>query len=149
MANDLNKAIVIGRLTRDPELRYTPNGAAVASFSIASNRSYTINNEKKEEVSFFNCVAWTKLAELIVQYGKKGNRICVDGRLQQKSWDDQSGSKRTTIEIVADNIQFLTPKDSSGAEMQIDIPNQDYSASTASASNEADSNPFSDDDIPF
>jgi len=146
MASDLNKVIIIGRLTRDPELSYIPSGTAVAKFSIASNRSYTVNNEKKEEVSFFNCVAWSKLGELIAQYTKKGNKVCVDGRLQQRSWEDQNGNKRSTIDIIAEDIKFLSPKDSSGTEVQIDIPNQDYSAS---ASIEADNNPFSDDDIPF
>ena len=146
MASDLNKVIIIGRLTRDPELRNIPSGTAVASFSIASNRSYVVNNEKKEEVSFLNCIAWSKLGELVAQYSKKGQRICVDGRLQQRSWEDQTGAKRSTIEIVADNVQFLTPKDYSGADVQIDTANQSYSPP---APFEADNNPFSDDDIPF
>ena len=146
MASDLNKVIIIGRLTRDPELSYIPSGTAVAKFSIASNRSFTVNNEKKEEVSFFNCVAWSKLGELIAQYTKKGNKVCVDGRLQQRSWEDQNGNKRSTIDIIAEDIKFLTPKDSSGTEVQIDIANQDYSQTTPF---ETDNNPFSDDDIPF
>ena len=145
MANDLNKVIIIGRLTKDPELKHIPSGTAVASFSIASNRSYVVNTEKKEEVSFFNCIAWSKLGELVAQYSKKGHRICVDGRLQQRSWEDQTGVKRSTVEIVADNVQFLTPKDYSGADVQIDAANP-Y---PTSAPFEADNNPFSDDDIPF
>jgi len=146
MANDLNKVILIGRLTRDPELSYIQSGTAVAKFSIASNRSYTINNERKEQVSYFNCVAWGKSGELIAQYTKKGNRICIEGRLQQNSWEDKDGNKRSTIDVVVENSQFLTPKDSTGADVQIDMPNQNYSVSE---SYETDNNPFSDDDIPF
>ena len=145
MANDLNKVIMIGRLVRDPELRYISSGTPVANFSIVCNRSYTINNEKKEEASFFNCIAWSKLGELVAQYSKKGNRVCVDGRLQQRSWEDQNGNKKSVVEIIAENVQFLSPKDSSGTDVQIDIPNQNYSAEPI----EADNNPFSDDDIPF
>lgn len=147
MPSDLNRVLMIGRLVRDPELRHTPSGTAVASFSIASNRSYTANNEKKEQTSFFNCVAWGKLGELIVEYCKKGHRVGLEGRLQQRSWDDQSGNKRSTVEIVADNIQFLTPRESSSADSQgsmgasyhqetPQVPDMEYS-------------PFSDDDIPF
>jgi single-strand DNA-binding protein len=146
MANDLNKVMIIGRLTRDPELSYIPSGTAVCKFGIACGRTYTFNNEKKEEVSFFNCVAWSKPGEIIAQYCKKGKQLCITGRLQQRSWEDQSGAKRSTVEIVVEDFQFLSPKDSSGAEVQIDIPSQDY---LASASIETDNNPFSDDDIPF
>jgi single-strand DNA-binding protein len=144
MPSDLNRVIVIGRLVRDPELRYTSGGSAVASFSIANNRSYTSNNEKKEQASFFNCVAWGKLGELIVQYCKKGNRIGVEGRLQQRSWDDQNGNKRSAVEIITDNIQFLSPRDSSSGDTQIDI-----NASYQDVPQTQDNNPFSDDDIPF
>ncbi len=147
MASDLNRVILIGRLVRDPELRYTPNGAAVANFSIATNRTYTVNNEKKEQASFFNCVAWGKLGELIVQFSKKGNRLCVEGRLQQRSWDDPNGGgKRSVVEIVTENIQFLSPRESSSGDIQIDIPANDHSMQ---APPEIDNNPFSDDDIPF
>jgi single-strand DNA-binding protein len=147
MASDLNKVIMIGRLVRDPELRYTAGGTAVASFSIANNRSFTSNNEKKEQASFFNCVAWGKLGELIVQYCKKGSRIGVEGRLQQRSWDDpKSGTKRSAVEIVTENIQFLSPKDMPAGDIQIDMPAPDHEMPHSS---EIDNNPFSDDDIPF
>jgi single-strand DNA-binding protein len=147
MASDLNKVILIGRLVRDPELRYTQGGTPVANFSIASNRTYTVNNEKKEIVSFFNCIAWNKLGEIIVQYCKKGNRIGIEGRLQQRSWEDQNGNKRSTVEVVTENFQFLTPRgDSAGGEIPVDTQqNQDFSGAIP----EMDSNPFSDDDIPF
>ena len=146
MPSDLNRVIMIGRLVRDPELRYTAGGTAVASFSIANNRSFTSNNEKKEQASFFNCVAWGKLGELIVQYCKKGNRIGIEGRLQQRSWDDQNGNKRSTTEIVTENVQFLSPRDMNSGDIQIDMPPQDHDMPQSS---DMDNNPFSDDDIPF
>ncbi len=143
MASDLNKIMLIGRLVKDPELRYTQNGTSVSSFSIANNRTYVSGGERKEFVSFFNCVAWGKLGELIVQYCKKGHRLGIEGRLQQRSWEDQEGKKRSTVEIVVDNCQFLTPKEA-GESMDAG-PAPDFS----SAQNEIDNNPFSDDDIPF
>jgi len=145
MPSDLNRVLLIGRLVRDPELRYTANGTAVASFSIANNKSYTSNNERKERASFFNCVAWGKLGELIVQYCKKGHRIGIEGRLQQRSWDDQSGTKRSTVEVITDNIQFLSPRESFSGDSQIDI-NSSYQDMPMP---EMDNNPFSDDEIPF
>jgi len=129
MASDLNKTIIIGRLTRDPELRYTQNGTSVASFSIANNRTYASSGEKKDSVSFFNCVAWGKLGEIIVQYCKKGHRIGLDGRLQQRTWEDKDGSKKNTIEIVAENVHFLESKKSEAssdnfANLGTEIENQ-------------------------
>jgi single-strand DNA-binding protein len=145
MASDLNKVILIGRLVRDPELRYTPNGTSVANFSIASNRSYTTSGEKVENTSFFNCIAWSKLGELVVQYCKKGNRIGLEGRLQQRSWEDQDGKKRSTVEVVVENLQFLTPRDGAiNEQSQTAAPAQNFPGPT-----EIDDNPFSDDDIPF
>ena len=146
MSSDLNKVILIGRLTKDPELRHTPNGSAVASFSVANNRTYVSAGEKKEMVSFFNCVAWTKLAELVSQYCKKGHRVGIEGRLQQRSWDDQDGNKRSTVEIVVDNVQFLTPRDSQGDRpADISSSQEKYSPSEP----DAGPHPLSDEDIPF
>ena len=102
MAN-YNKVILMGNLTRDPELKYTPQGTSVCTFSIAFN-------EKRKEVEkthFFDCEAWSKTAELITQYLKKGDQVCVDGRLDYNSWDDQTGNKKSKIKIVVDKIQFL------------------------------------------
>ena len=154
MANDLNRVILIGRLTRDPELRYTPSGTAVSSFSIANNRTYVTNNEKKEQVSFFNCVAWAKTGEVIVQYCKKGQRIGIEGRLQQRSWDDQDGKKRSAVEVVVDNFQFLTPKGEVTGDTSYDTPAPSGSMPGPSGSmpgppESNGNNPFSDDDIPF
>lgn len=103
---DFNQAIVLGNLTRDPELRYTANGQAVASFSIATNRRWTNRetNEKQESVEFHNIVAWGKLAEICNQILYKGRKALIVGRLQTRSWEGQDGVKRYSTEIVADHI---------------------------------------------
>ena len=105
--SDINRWYGIGRLTRDPELTYTQGGASVTKFSIASSYTYTKDGAKKESTSFFNCVAWGKTGEIIAQYIKKGQRIAIEGRLQQRSWDDQSGNRRTAVEIVVENFNFI------------------------------------------
>ncbi len=145
MASDINKVVLIGRLTKDPELKYTQNGSAVSNFSIANNRSYTVAGEKKEMTSFFNCIAWGKSGEVIVQYCKKGQRIAIEGRLQQRSWEDQSGGKRSVVEIVVENFQFLTAKGQApeGADRQQEQAAPDYESPGS-----ADTS-FADDDIPF
>lgn len=146
MASDLNKAMLIGRLTRDPELRYTQSGTSVCSFSIANNRTYVAGGEKKEQVSFFNCVAWAKTGEVIAEYCKKGQRIGIEGRLQQRSWDDQEGKKRQIVEIVVDNFQFLSAPGEGGGKSSPEMPSQ--SSQPSDQTPNAD-NPFSDEDIPF
>lgn len=110
-----NRVELIGNLTRDPEVRYTPNGAAVATFSIATNRSYVSEGERKEEVDFHRIVAWNKLAELCQQLLKKGNRVFVSGRLQNRSWE-QDGQNRQITEIVLEDMILLTSR--SGGEAQ-------------------------------
>ncbi len=148
MASDLNRVMLIGRLTKDPELRYTQNGTAIASFSVANNKTYSTNGEKKEEVSFFNVVAWGKHGEMIVQYCKKGQRVAIEGRLQQRSWENQEGKKQYSIEIVADNTQFLSTKgEGGGAPASNSAPSQQSSGYQNAPV--MDNNPFSDDDIPF
>ena len=107
MAN-LNKVLLIGNLTRDPELRYIPNGSAVASFTMAMNRVYKLQTgEKKEEVSFVRVVVWGRMAEVCGEYLKKGRPVFVEGRLQSRSWDGPDGQKRSTIEVIAANVQFM------------------------------------------
>ena len=102
---------MIGNLTRDPELRYTPGGQAVASFTIAVNRAYNSQSgEKKEEVSFIRIVVWARRAEVCNEYLKKGSPVFVEGRLQSRSWDAQDGTKRSTIEVIAQNVQFLSSR---------------------------------------
>lgn len=113
-----NRVELIGNLTRDPEVRYTPSGAAVATFSIATNRSYVSDGEKKEEADFHRCVAWNKLAELCQQLLKKGNRVFVSGRLQNRSWEQEGGQTRNITEIVIEDMIVLTSRNSNteGAE---------------------------------
>lgn len=105
-----NRVELIGNLTRDPELRYTPNGAAVCTFGMATNRTYVTEGERKEEVDFHRLVAWNKLAELCQQLLKKGNKVFISGRLQTRSWEGQDGIQRQTTEIVVEDMILLTPK---------------------------------------
>ena len=104
----LNKVLLIGNLTRDPELRYVPSGSAVASFTLAMNRVYKLQTgEKKEEVSFVKVIVWGRMAEVCGEYLTKGSPVFVEGRLQSRSWDGADGQKRSVLEVVAMNIQFL------------------------------------------
>jgi single-strand DNA-binding protein len=108
MAN-FNKVLFMGNLTRDPELRYLPNGTAVTTFTVASNRVYSLpSGEKKEEATFVRIVVWARRAETCAEYLSKGSPVFVEGRLQSRTWQGQDGQKRSTIEIVADNVQFLS-----------------------------------------
>lgn len=105
---DLNRVMLIGNLTRDPELRNTPNGKAVASMSIATNRFWTdAQGQKQKEAEFHNIVMWSKLAEIASQYLHRGSKVYVEGRLQTREWTGQDGIKRYRTEIVADNMIML------------------------------------------
>jgi single-strand DNA-binding protein len=108
MAN-LNRVLLIGNLTRDPEIRYTPKGTAVADIGLAVNRVFTgEDGEKREEVTFVDVVLWSRLAEIAEQYLKKGRPVFIEGRLQLDSWDDkQTGQKRSRLRVVAENLQLL------------------------------------------
>ncbi|HYF35857.1 MAG TPA: single-stranded DNA-binding protein [Prosthecobacter sp.] len=112
----LNKVMLIGNLTRDPEVRYTPKGSAVADLAIAVNRSYqTDNGERMEEVTYVDVVVWARLAELAGQYLHKGRAIFVEGRLQMDTWEDKAtGQKRSRLRVVAENLQFLDSKAAGG-----------------------------------
>lgn len=113
MANSLNRAMLIGNLTRDPELRKTANGQSVASFSIATNRSFTTQTgERKEQVDYHNIVAWGRLAEICAQYLTKGKKVYVDGRIQNREWDGADGQKRYRTEVVVENMIMLDSKGS-------------------------------------
>ena len=114
MARSVNKVILIGNLTRDPELRYTPQGHAVCTFGIATNREWVTNGEKQESADFHNIVAWNKLGELCSQLLKKGTKAFLDGRIQTRSWDVDDGVKRYKTEIVINEMLILTPKGSTG-----------------------------------
>lgn len=149
MANDINRVCLIGRLTRDPELKFTPTNTPIASFSIANNKSWKAQNgEKKENCSFFNCIAWGKTGEIIAQYFKKGQRIIVEGRLQQRSWDDKDGNRRSVVEVVVENFQFL---DAPAANKESVTASQEQTAAEPEnvPSFEDCSPAFSDDDVPF
>ncbi|MBI1908325.1 single-stranded DNA-binding protein [Candidatus Uhrbacteria bacterium] len=147
MANSLNRAMLIGNLTRDPELRKTANGQSVTSFSIATNRAFTTQTgERKEQADYHNIVAWGRLAEICAQYLTKGKKVYVDGRIQNREWEGQDGQKRYRTEIVAENMIML---DKAGAGMGGGTPFK----SEAPASDDAPT-PVADDeikleDIPF
>jgi single-strand DNA-binding protein len=104
-----NKVILLGNLTRDPEVRYTPKGSAVCDLGIAVNRVYTTDSgEKREEVTFVDVVLWARLAEIAGEYLKKGRPVFIEGRLQMDSWDDkQTGQKRTKLRVVGESMQLL------------------------------------------
>lgn len=108
MARSLNRVQLIGNLTRDPELRYTPTGAAVCTFSLATNRSWTTDSgEKKEESDFHRIVSWNKLAELCSQFLTKGRKVYVEGRLSNRTWQAQDGTQKNTTEVVIDDMILL------------------------------------------
>jgi single-strand DNA-binding protein len=123
-----SKAIIAGNLTRDPELRSTPNGASVCSFSVAVNRTFRDSNgEQKEDVSFIDCSAWGKLGEMINQYAKKGTGVLISGRLSQHSWEDKDGKKRSRTEIVVEDFNFTGARSDnsssySSADSQVEEP---------------------------
>ena len=132
----VNRVILIGRLTRDPELRYTANGAAVASFCLAVDRPYKNGNGEKE-TDFINIVAWNNLGERCGEYLAKGKQVALEGRLQIRSYEDKDGMKRTIAEVVADSVQFLSPKDAVSKEDRDEL-----AKSVANGS-------FPDEDVPF
>jgi single-strand DNA-binding protein len=153
MAVQVNKVFLIGNLTRDTELRYTPAGVPVANLGIAVNKNYTTpSGEKKEKVTFLNIVAWRKLAEFCGNYLKKGRRIFVEGALQSRSWTTPEGAKRTAVEIVADSIQALdrspdAPQHSAGETEFSGAPPADEDAPAPEDYSSKDESPK--DDLPF
>lgn len=147
---NLNKALIIGNLTRDPEIRTLPSGKSVVSFSVATNRTWVNQaGEKQQEVQFHNIVSFGKQAEVIKQYLTKGSMIFIEGRIQTRTWDAQDGAKRSRTEIVIDNFQF-GPK-------RGDNPNQggnNFNNSGAKKEETLDTIEYPDDnnnpdDIPF
>ncbi len=116
MARGFSKAIIVGNITRDPELRSTPSGAQVCGFSVAVNRTYKDNSgANQESVSFIDCSAWGRAGEIIAQYAKKGSGILVSGRLEQRSWEDKEGQKRSRVEIVVEDFNFVGGNGDGGA----------------------------------
>lgn len=145
----MNKSILIGRITKDPELRTTPNNRSVCQFTIAVNRTYT-NEEGKREADFINCVVWDKQAENLAMYQKKGNQIAVEGRIQTRNYDDNNGKKVYVTEVLVNNISYLdTKKDDSNfnnlEEPQIVEKQEEIDPYQAFG----DSIEVNDDDLPF
>ena len=145
-ARSLNKVMLIGNLTRDPEMRYTPQGTAVCTLGLATNRSWVVESgEKREETEFHRIVAWNKLAELCSQLLFKGRRIYVEGRLQTRQWTGQDGSQRQATEVVIEDMIILDAKrqDDQGQEMPAPANEQSAPIAVESASD------VPVDDIPF
>jgi single-strand DNA-binding protein len=170
MARSLNKVMLIGNLTRDPEMRYTPQGTAVCTFGVATNRSWTAESgEKKEDVEFHNVVAWNKLAEICSQLLKKGRKVYVEGRLATRSWQGTDGAQKQRTEVVINDMVILDKKEA-GEGGGIDIPEpaiesqvppeeveeksksknkKEDKKESASAEASADKDEPSEEDIPF
>jgi len=146
----VNKVIILGNLGADPELRYTNSGTAVANFRIATNDRWTDKaGESQERTEWHNIVAWSKLGEICGKYLKKGRPVYIEGRLQTRSWEDQSGNKRYTTEIIAQTMQMLGGRGDgapSGAE-DLDAAKSGGSAELPEIPVNANSN--ADDDLPF
>lgn len=156
----MNRVILIGRLTKDPELRTISNGSSTTSFTVAVNRTFT-NQNGEREADFINCVAWRRQAENIAKYCSKGTQVAIEGRIQTRSYDAQDGSKRYVTEVIADSVTFLSPKGSnvsSGNDFQYDNNyNKEESLSDIKTADISE-DPFKDfgqevvlseDDLPF
>lgn len=123
MATDMNKVFLIGRVVRDPEVKYTQSGTPVTSFSLAVNKTWNKDGQKHEQVSFFNCIAWGKLGEeVIAKHSPKGTQVSICGRLQQRSWETSEGDKRSTVEVVVDEIQLLSKPRQGGESTESEQP---------------------------
>lgn len=148
MAKDFNQAIIMGNLTRDPELRTTPSGQSVASFAIATNRSWQDpqSGDRKDAVEYHDVVAWGKLGELVSQYLTKGRRAMIVGRLQTRQWDAQDGSKRSRTEIVATDINFIGGPGEGGGS---DAPSPKKTAKDTPPIEDMGDDEINLDDIPF
>jgi single-strand DNA-binding protein len=145
----VNKVILVGNLGADPELRYTNTGTAVANFRIATNDQWTDKNgEKQERAEWHNIVAWGKLGEVCGRYLKKGRPVYVEGRLQTRSWEDQSGNKRYTTEVVAQVMQMLG-RPGEASEQDGGWESKSQSAPTEDLPDIPVSTPASEDDLPF
>ena len=152
-----NKVILLGNLTRDPEVRYTPKGSAVCDLGLAVNRQYSLDNgEKREEVTFVDVVLWARLAEIASEYLKKGRPVLIEGRLQLDSWDDkQSGQKRSKLRVIGETMQLLGGRQGGGEgdEGPSSGGGRSFSGGGGSRSNTPPPRPApsepDDDEIPF
>ena len=140
----MNKVFLIGNLTRDPELTETAGGVAVCHFSIAVNRNYT-SQDGERQTDFFNCTAWRGQAETIARYTKKGNKVAVTGSVQLRNYEDNQGVKRTAVDIIVQDVEFLTPKSSDGFDEEMDAPRTAAPAKRKPVLQAMEG----DDDIPF
>ena len=154
MSLNLNKVVLAGRMTADPELKQTPSGVSVLSFSIAVNRNYVSKNSEQSErqADFINVVAWRQTAEFISKYFKKGSAICVTGSIQTRTWNDNNGNKRYATEVVADEAMFVESRNNDTSAAQSYTTDAygsapSYSSNAGSAPNFEDHN--TDDDLPF
>ena len=136
----MNKVFLIGNLTRDPELSETNGGVSVCRFGIAVNRRFS-SQDAERQTDFFNVTAWRALGETVARYTKKGNKVAVVGSIQIRNFEDNAGQKRTFVDIIADEVEFLTPKGGSSGE--------DYSAPAAPRKKPALEMIDDDSDIPF
>jgi single-strand DNA-binding protein len=129
MSRGLNKVMVIGHLGRDPEMRYTPSGRPVTTFTIAVSRSWnTADGERRSETEWFNIVAWGNLAEICKQYLHKGQQVYIEGRLQTRQWEDKEGQKHKNVEVVANEMMMLGDRhDNSKKSDESDADNDDLS----------------------
>ena len=145
MANGLNKAILIGNLGRDPEVRYTPGGLAVANFSMATSETWTNKEgEKETRTEWHRIVAWGKLGEICGEYLSKGKQVCIEGRIQTREWEDKEGNKRYTTEITASQMLMLGSRESAGESRP--SPSSDMDSPNLP---EPPISKTKDDDIPF
>lgn len=149
----INRVVLVGRLTRDPEMRYTQSGIAVTRFTLACDRPFT-GQDGKKEADFIDCVVWRKQAENVAQYLNKGSMCGVDGRLQISSYEGQDGQRKYRAEVVADSVRFLTPKGNDHRNQNHTQPPKDNEAPPTKGGFEQDpfnGNPIdlSDDDLPF
>lgn len=127
----INRVVLVGRLTRDPELRKTQNGTSVCSFTMAVNRR--VQTQGQPDADFISCVAWNKLADLMTQYLHKGSLIGLEGRIQTRNYDNQQGQRVYVTEVVADNIQFLEPKNAQSNNYSQPVETQSFAQNTYSA----------------
>ena len=151
----MNRTVLVGRLTKDPDLRYTANGTAVAQFTLAVNRTFT-NQQGEREADFINIVVWKKAAENAANYLKKGSLAGVDGRIQTRNYDGQDGKRVYVTEVVADSVQFLEPKtQNTGGQGQSNTNTPNYNQSANTGQYGANNNTFgqgmeiNDSELPF
>ncbi len=159
----INRTVLVGRLTKDPELKHTSNDTAVTTFRLAVNRQFT-NRQGDREADFIQCVVWRRQAENVAKYVKKGSLVGVEGRIQTRSFDDQNGNRRFVVEVVADSVQFLETKNTAPSDnsrygddpyeydqspQRSNNQSQQSPQSSQKNSNDLDDIDIAEDDLPF